>query len=62
VAIKVWDSCDRWIGITSVRHKVIDIHFQNFYLLCCNGKVNDVWKGMWMAVVWEFWKLRIKVV
>ena len=65
MTIKVWDNCNKWIGITvrhKVRHKAIDIHFQNFYLLCYNEKVNDVWKGMWITVVWKIWKLRNKVV
>jgi len=59
---KVWDNCDRWIGISSVRQHTIVNHYQNFYLLCCNKKANVVWKGVWVAVVWEIWYHRNRIV
>jgi len=34
----------------------------NFYLIWFNKKVNIVWKGMWLAIVWEIWRHRNNVV
>ena len=62
VAQKVWDNCDRWIGISSVRQHTIVNHYQNFYLLCYNRKANVVWKSVWVAVVWEIWYHRNRIV
>ena len=62
VAQKVWDNCDRWIGIHSVRHNKAGSHLMNFYLIWFNKKVNTVWKGMWLAIVWEIWRHRNNVV
>jgi len=33
VAQKVWDNCDRWIGISFVRQQTIVNHYQNFYII-----------------------------
>jgi len=44
VAQKVWDKCDTWIGIESVRHHTDITHFMNFSLTWCNKKTNIVWK------------------
>jgi len=50
--------CDRWIEISSVRQQTIVNHYQNFHLLGFNRNINTVWKGVWVAIVWEIWKHR----
>ena len=37
-------------------------HFQNFQLFSVNKKVNTMWKGMWIAIEWEIWNYRNKIV
>jgi len=62
IAKKVWDNCDRWIGISFARHHTIVNHFQQFYLSDFNRKINEIWKGVCVAILWEIWKHRNKVV
>jgi len=62
VSQKVWDKCDRWVGLTSVRNNDIINHFRNFYAIGLSKKANIVWKGMWLATVWEIWKHSNKIV
>jgi len=62
VTQKVWDNCDRWISIHSVRPNFAANHFMSFNLIWCWKKVNSVWRGMWVAIVWEIWKHRNNVV
>jgi len=33
-----------------------------FFLTWCSEKVNLVWKGVWIAIVWEIWKHRKNIV
>jgi len=56
VAQKVCDVYDSWIGSHSVRHKNAANNFASFHLVWCNNKVNTVWRGMWVATIWEIWK------
>jgi len=37
---KIWNLCDQWIDNFSVRHHSIPDHFQSFYLVCLNKKLN----------------------
>jgi len=62
VAQKVWDNCDRWFEISYVKHQTIINHFQRFSLSGFSKKVNLVWKGMWVALVWEIWMHRNRIV
>jgi len=62
VAQNVWDQCERWVGIASVRHETIEAHFLSFCLLFRRHSINVAWKGMWMAIVTEIWNQRNKVV
>ena len=50
-ALRVWNLCHRWIGILSVQHNEIMIHFESFYLAQSNNKHNLIWRGVWAAVV-----------
>ena len=50
-AQRVWLLCLRWIGISSVQHKDISDHFENFHLLHLNVKQNQIWKGIWVSIV-----------
>ena len=34
-----------------VQHKDLRCHFENFYLAHMSIKPNQVWKGMWVAIV-----------
>jgi len=62
IARKVWDNYDKWIDNTTVRPHSILNHFQSFYLMKLNNKSNLVWLGVWVAVVWEIWVQRNKVI
>jgi len=62
IAQKVWDNCDRWIGISSVRQQTMVNHYHNSHLLAFNKKINIVWKGVWVTIVWKIWKHRNRVV
>jgi len=62
VTQKVCDNCDRWIDIHSVRPNFAASHFMSFNLIRCRKKVNSMWRGMWVAIVWELWKHRNNVV
>jgi len=53
VAQKIWDNCDRWISIHSIRPNFAASHFMSFNLIWYGKKVNSVWRGMWVAIVWE---------
>jgi len=53
VTQKVWDSCEKWMGRVTVRHKSIPIHFQSFHLRDQRKSVNRAWKGMLIVVVIE---------
>ena len=58
----VWSLCFKWIGISSVQHKEIIIHFKSFHLTQCSSNQNLVWKGIWAVVVWCLWEHRNLVV
>jgi len=62
VSRKVWSNCHRWIGIEFVRPNTTVHHFMNFNWFRCNNKVNTVWKGTLITIVWEIWKHRNNVV
>jgi len=62
VSQRVWDKCDRWVGLTTVRNNDIINHFRNFYAIGLSKKTNIVWKGMWLTIVWEIWKYRNKII
>jgi len=61
-AQKVWSLCLRWIGILFVQHKDLMNHFESFYLVHLSFKQNQVWKGVWVAIIWSIWKQRNLVV
>jgi len=62
IARKIWDLCDQWIGNFWVRHHSVPDHFLSFYLICLNKKLNVLWLRVWVAIVWEIWTQRNKVV
>jgi len=53
IAQKVWDNCNRWLGISSTRPLNIMDHFQSFYFSGLSKKTNSVWRAMWVAIVSE---------
>jgi len=62
VAQKVWDYCDIWLGVSFVRHNDVVHHFGNCYIIGLGRKGNMMWKGMWVAIVYEIWKQRNRIV
>lgn len=62
VSQKIWDRCDIWVGNSSARHHFVVNHFQSFHVMNFNKKSSVVWKGVWIAIVWEIWKQRDEVV
>jgi len=53
---RVWSRCYRWIGILGVQNKVIGNHLVNFYLFHLSSKKNQVWRGIWAAIVRCIWE------
>ena len=61
-AQRVWCLCFRWIDILFVQHKVVDCHFEHFHLPFFSTKQNQVWKGLWAAVVRSIWEQRNELI
>ena len=61
-AQRVWLLCLRWMGIVSVQHKDLINHFESFHLTHLTTKQNQVWKGLWVAIVRSIWDQRNLVV
>ena len=61
-AQRVWSLCFRWIGVLFVQHKDLRCNFENFYLVHMSIKQNQVWKGMWVAIVRCIWEKRNSVI
>jgi len=40
---KVWNMCDRWIGVSSVHHINARNNFQHFHLVNLNRRQNKIW-------------------
>jgi len=59
---KVWNMCDRWIGVSSVHHVNARDNFQHFHLVNLNRRQNKIWQGMWLAIIGEIWKHRNGVI
>ena len=62
VTQRIWDRSLRWVGILSVQHRDIQIHFEQFSLFHINYKQNLIWKGVWVAVVRCIWEQRNLIV
>ena len=62
VSQKVWNMCDRWMGVSIVHHVKARANFQHFHLFDLNNRQNLVWKGMWLAIIGEIWKHRSGVI
>jgi len=62
VAMGVWNMCNKWVGVSNVNHFMPRQHFNHFYLFGIDGKQNNAWKCMWMAVVWVIWKQRNNII
>jgi len=45
-----------------VHHNHYIVNFQHFHLMQLNDKQNQIWKGMWVAIVGEIWKHRNGVI
>jgi len=62
LAQSVWSLCFRWIGIFSVQHKDILVHFESFQLPHFTVSQNQIWKGIWVAIVRCIWDQRNLIV
>ena len=58
----VWTSCSIWIGVLGAFNKDICNHFLNFHLSNLSEKQNQVWKGVWVAILRCIWEHRNKVI
>lgn len=58
VAHIVWNSCHSWLEIQSLLHNNLFVHFEQFQLLHLNKNQNQVWKTMWIAMIWSIWNQR----
>jgi len=38
IANMVWNFCNKWVGISSVQHNQLNMHFQHFSLMALNKK------------------------
>jgi len=59
---KVWDTCESWVGILSVRHDSVLPHYHHFQLSISTTKHYQLWKILWVTIVTETWAHRNKVV
>jgi len=62
IALRVWALCFRWIGLVFVQHNDIMAHFMSFHLIQSSNIQNEVWKGVWAAIVRCLWEHRNLVV
>jgi len=62
IANKVWNMCNRWVGVSTTHHNHSCVHFQNFSMLHFNNKGNNLWKGLWISIIWNTWSHRNRVV
>jgi len=62
VASKVWNMCNNWVRILNVHYNQPYESFLHFHVLELNHKGNDIWKGVWVVVMWSIWKHRNNVV
>jgi len=49
----VWAKCYKWIGMTTMFHREPKKHFEGFRLIGVKESVNQIWGGVWIAVVGE---------
>ena len=62
VSQKVWNMCYKWMGLSIVSHIKVRNNFQHFFLLNLHRWQNNVWDGMWLAIIGEIWKHRNEVI
>ena len=62
VTTRIWQLCDSWIGRSFVYHNSAGIYFSQFELIGLGNKHNNVWRCMWLAIVWDIWNHRNKVI
>jgi len=43
VVAKIWQTCDSWIGRSSIYHNSAGIHFSHFEIIGLSDKRNLVW-------------------
>jgi len=54
--------CNKWVKILNVHYNQPYESFLHFHVLELNHKGNEIWKGIWVAVMWSIWKHRNNVV
>ena len=46
IANKVWNMCNRWVGVSTTHHNQSCVHFQNFSMLHFNNKGEQSMEGI----------------
>jgi len=49
----IWKLCDKWIGVQNVHHNEAHSHWLRFELAGLDGKRRDVWRMVWMLIIWN---------
>jgi len=50
------------VRLSPGHHNNFKVNFQHFQLVELNGKQNNVWKGLWITIIWMIWNHRITVI
>jgi len=58
----IWQLCDKWVGIQNVHHNEAHSHWSGFELAGLGSKRNDVWRMVWMSIIWNTWKHKNEVI
>jgi len=50
------------MGVSSISHNQPMTHFQHFHIMNLTNNQNIFLKGMWLAMIWEIWARRNRVI
>jgi len=62
VVARIWKLCDKWAGIQFVNHSLIKEHFFSFDLVGLGRRENNIWRVVWVGIVWSIWKHRNNII
>jgi len=48
---KIWNTCSKWVEVSTTHHNQLKNHFQLFDLLTLNSKGNKLWNDVWFAII-----------
>jgi len=58
----LWNHCCVWLGVQGVFHNVPLLNFSQFRMSNAPTLMDEVWGGIWIAVVNEVWRHRNRVI